>query len=86
MQTLGSMFIAHPPIAPYTVTVADREHPLVAGVEPFETTDEIYLLETYGPLHVMLETEFGGRRRFRRRRRRRAGLLHHTASRVPCCT
>jgi type 1 glutamine amidotransferase len=61
MQTLGSMFIAHPPIAPYTVTVADREHPLVAGVEPFETTDEIYLLETYGPLHVMLETEFGGK-------------------------
>jgi uncharacterized protein len=61
MQTLGSMFIAHPPIAPYTVTVADREHPLVAGVEPFETTDEIYLLETYGPLQVMLETEFGGK-------------------------
>ena len=61
MQTLGSMFIAHPPIAPYTVTVADPKHPLVAGVEPFETTDEIYLLETYGNLQVMLETEFGGK-------------------------
>jgi type 1 glutamine amidotransferase len=60
METLGSMFIAHPPIAPYTVTVADPDHPLVKGVEPFETTDEIYLLETYGDLHVMLETEFGG--------------------------
>ena len=60
MQTLGSMFIAHPPIAPYTVTVADPDHPLVEGVEPFETTDEIYLLETYGDLHVMLETEFEG--------------------------
>jgi len=60
MQMLGSMFIAHPPIAPYTVTVADPEHPLVRGVQPFETTDELYLMETYGPLQVLLETHFGG--------------------------
>jgi len=60
MQTLGSMFIAHPPIAPYTVTVADRTHPLVRGVEPFDSTDELYLLEIYGPLQVLLETKFGG--------------------------
>jgi uncharacterized protein len=60
MQTLGSMFIAHPPIAPYTVTVADRTHPLVRDVESFQTTDELYLLETYGPLQVLLETKFGG--------------------------
>jgi len=60
METLGSMFIAHPPIAPYRVTVADRSHPLVEGVEPFEATDEHYLVETYGELHVLLETEFEG--------------------------
>ena len=60
MQTLGSMFIAHPPIAPYRVTVADAGHPLVAGVKPFDTTDELYLMETYAPLHVLLETEFAG--------------------------
>lgn len=60
MQTLGSMFIAHPPIVPYQVTVADPEHPLVKGVEPFEATDELYLSEYYGDLHVLLETEFGG--------------------------
>jgi type 1 glutamine amidotransferase len=60
MQTLGSMFIAHPPIAPYKVTVADPSHPLVQSIEPFETTDELYLLETYGPLQVLLETRFGG--------------------------
>ena len=60
MQTLGSMFVAHPPIAPYTVRVADPGHPLVRGVEPFETTDELYLMETYGPLHVLLDTHFGG--------------------------
>jgi uncharacterized protein len=61
MQTLGSMFIAHPPIAPYTVTVADPAHPLVQGIEPFETTDELYLLETYGRLQVLLDTEFAGK-------------------------
>jgi type 1 glutamine amidotransferase len=60
METLGSMFIAHPPIAPYTVTVADPSHPLVKGVEPFQATDEHYLVETYGDLHVLLETEFEG--------------------------
>lgn len=46
MQTLGSLFVAHPTIAPYSVTVADPDHPLVAGVHAFETTDELYLLET----------------------------------------
>ncbi len=60
METLGSQFIAHPPVAPYRVTVADPDHPLVEGVEPFDTTDEIYLMDTHGDLHVMLETEFAG--------------------------
>lgn len=60
METLGSMFIAHPPIAPYRVTVADPGHALVKGVQPFEATDELYLSEYYGQLHVLLETEFEG--------------------------
>jgi uncharacterized protein len=60
MDTLGTQFIAHPPIAPYRVTVADPAHPLVAGVEPFETTDEIYLMDVHADLHVLLETEYGG--------------------------
>jgi uncharacterized protein len=61
METLGSMFIAHPPIMPYRVTVADRAHPLLAGIEPFEATDELYLMKTYGDLHVLLETEYEGK-------------------------
>jgi hypothetical protein len=60
MQTLGSMFVAHPPIAPYRVSVTDPDHPLVTGIQPFETTDELYLMETYGPLKVLLQTEFAG--------------------------
>lgn len=60
METLGTQFIAHPPIAPYKVEVADPNHPLTQGVEPFETTDELYLVERHGDLHVLLDTEFGG--------------------------
>ena len=54
------MFIAHPPVAPYRVDVADPGHPLVAGIAPFETNDELYLVERYGDLHVLLDTGFGG--------------------------
>ena len=60
MQTLGSMFVAHPPVGSYRVTVAEPDHPLVAGVEPFDVTDELYLMETYGPLRVLLQTQFAG--------------------------
>lgn len=60
METLGSQFIAHPPIAPYKVTVADPEHPLVKGVEPFDANDELYLSEYHAELKVLLETEFEG--------------------------
>lgn len=56
MDLVGSQFISHPPIVPYRVTVADAEHPLTQGIEAFDTTDELYHLETHGPLHVLLET------------------------------
>ena len=37
METLGSQFIAHPPIEPYKVEVSQPNHPLVEGFEEFET-------------------------------------------------
>lgn len=61
VETLGSMFRSHPPIAPYTVSVANPEHPLVKDIEPFETTDELYLMKTYGELNVLLDAEYGGK-------------------------
>jgi hypothetical protein len=60
METLGSQFIAHPPIMPYRVEVADPAHPLVQGVEPFDADDELYLSEYHGQLHVLLDTQYGG--------------------------
>jgi len=44
-ETLGSRFIAHPPIGSYTVENASPDHWLVRGIDDFETTDELYLME-----------------------------------------
>ncbi|MEM6913718.1 MAG: ThuA domain-containing protein [Pseudomonadota bacterium] len=60
METLGSQFIAHPPIAPYRVDVTQPDHPMAEGVKPFETNDELYLMETHGELDVILHCEFEG--------------------------
>ena len=61
MGLLGSQFIAHPPIAPFDVTVSDPDHPLVAGIGPFQVEDELYLCEYYGELEPLLETRFVGK-------------------------
>jgi uncharacterized protein len=60
MQTLGTQFIAHPPIMPFKVRLADPDHELVKGVDEFETDDELYLSRIHGDLHVLLDTEFSG--------------------------
>ena len=60
MEVLGSRFIAHPPIGPYKVHVTQPDHPLMEGVKPFETSDELYLLDVTGDLDVMLHAEFEG--------------------------
>lgn len=59
MDMLGSQFVAHPPIQPFTVRPSSR-HPLVAGIEPFEADDEIYLCRFFGEHERLLETRFTG--------------------------
>ena len=60
METLGSQFIAHPPIAPYKVENVNPDHPLVAGIESFEVGDELYLCEYHGEIEALLATRFTG--------------------------
>jgi type 1 glutamine amidotransferase len=60
METLGTMFAAHPPIGPFRVEVADGEHPISAGIEAFETIDELYLSHTKADLHVLFDTLYRG--------------------------
>lgn len=57
---LGGQFLAHPPIEPYTVHLTAPDHPLVAGLRPFEVRDELYICELYPPLEVLLHARFTG--------------------------
>jgi type 1 glutamine amidotransferase len=61
-HVLGSQFVAHPPIQPYRVNVCAPEHALVAGVEPFDTDDELYLSEYHDreQLVPLLDTSYCG--------------------------
>jgi len=61
MRTLGSQFIAHPPVGPFRVRVSRRGHPLVAGLEDFDVEDELYLSELHEGNELLLETDFVGR-------------------------
>ena len=61
-ELLGTQFISHPPIQPFPVELADLDHWLVEGIEPFETDDELYLCEYHNrdTLHPLLKTEWLG--------------------------
>ena len=60
--TLGTQFIAHPPIQPYRVESVAPHHPLVSGIEPFETDDELYLSRVHEEkaLEPLLVTHYSG--------------------------
>jgi len=59
-RTLGSAFVAHPPMGEFDVEIAEPDHPLVQGIEPFRVCDELYLAEYLTTPRVLLSTEFGG--------------------------
>ena len=61
-ESLGSQFVAHPPIEPYRVELSDKSHWLVAGIEPFDTNDELYLMEHHDreQLTPLLHTAWQG--------------------------
>lgn len=60
MDTLGSRFLAHPPIARYTVAPTARASWLTQGVEPFEVEDELYLAQVLAPIRTLLDVGFEG--------------------------
>ena len=57
---LGSRFLAHPPYTHFTVSIAKPSDPLLAGIEPFEVDDELYVIEPHGEIDVLLHTRWGG--------------------------
>ncbi len=61
METLGTQFIAHPPIQKFTVKTSDPDHPLVKDIGEFDTDDELYLSRIHGDLKWLLYSEFNGK-------------------------
>ncbi|MEM8918245.1 MAG: ThuA domain-containing protein [Pseudomonadota bacterium] len=60
-DTLGTRFLTHPPIEPFTIRNAQPDHPLVKGIpETFTSGGEQYLVETRADLEVLLDTEYDG--------------------------
>jgi type 1 glutamine amidotransferase len=59
-ETVGNRFVAHPSLGPFEVAVCDPSHPFTAGIEPFTTSDELYLCEYHPPLTPLLATRFTG--------------------------
>ncbi len=57
MELLGSQFLSHPPIQPYTIENTAPHHPLTQGIASFETSDELYHLEVHEPIERLLEAE-----------------------------
>ncbi len=43
-RTLGGYYIGHPPLASFEVQVVNRGHPVTAGVESYQITDEQHIL------------------------------------------
>jgi type 1 glutamine amidotransferase len=57
---LGSRFLVHPPYRHFAVSIAKPGDPLLAGIDPFEVDDELYVIEPNGDLDVLLHTRWGG--------------------------
>ena len=57
---LGSRFLVHPAYARFPVSIAKPGDPLLAGIEPFEVDDELYVIERNGEIDVLLHARWGG--------------------------
>lgn len=61
MELLGTRFLGHPAIEPFTVQVS-REHELTRGFRTFSTLDELYLCEVTADIDVLMHHDFAGGR------------------------
>ena len=60
MDLLGSQFMAHPPIQPFTVKTEAMDHELVKDVGEFDTDDEQYLCKMHGEHELLMYSEYSG--------------------------
>lgn len=59
LRMLGGKFLTHPPLRiAYNFEVQDANHPIMENINNFSLVDELYLLETYPPLDILLTCNF----------------------------
>jgi len=57
-DVMGGAYIGHPPLRPFKVSVANREHPITRGISNFVVTDEQhYVTYDKDPANVILRSE-----------------------------
>lgn len=58
---VGGQWVAHPGDdgVRYRVRIADRDHPITAGLDDFEVTSEKYSMHVDPAIHVLATTDFG---------------------------
>jgi hypothetical protein len=63
LTMLGSQFKSHPPLGEVfkvCVSAGAEHHPLVAGIDPFDADDELYLSDELAGNEMLLETRWTG--------------------------
>ena len=59
-ELIGSRFVTHGPYHHFSVSVTKPDDPLVAGIQPFETDDELYVMKLADDIDVLLHSHWGG--------------------------
>ncbi len=58
---LGARFLKHPPQHDFRVTLTDRAHPILSGLDDFNIWDELYMFDSLQPdRHVLMTADFEG--------------------------
>jgi type 1 glutamine amidotransferase len=62
-QLIGAKFIEHPPFQRLSIHIKDLHHPITAGINDFETEDELYMFEFAESVQVniLMECPFEGK-------------------------
>lgn len=61
LRMLGARFLTHPPLGEeYRFQVVNPDHPIMQGVSDFTLIDELYLMEMYPPLEILVVCDYQG--------------------------
>lgn len=57
IRLIGGAFKTHPPQLSLDIEIVDEEHPITRGLAPFETWEELYIMDTDpANYHLLLQT------------------------------